>query len=369
MTQTGPSAPTFRANELAEASISGLQGLESVAGFDAEYHAIRRTFGIADMSDLGKLRVAGENARDVLDVVLTGNVQNLPENAMRNMLALDAAGSIVTDVCVYSGFDEYLLLTEAATLPVLKDEIGARCTSDVEITDLTDSHGMFRVDGPEAADLPRVLIGLEAAGLNLMSFAECRLDGASLTVGRIGSAGEWGYQFVAERDALQMVLERLLEIHPEILRCGRGVFNVLQMEVRSFNRRLDLPYGETPLAAGLHWMIDFRKPEFVGRDALMASKESLAKRMICLRMDDGAPVPPPGAAVHLDGQPVGYVANAAFSPALGVPIALAYLDAAVAVVGLPVAVAVDSEDWSGQTVSAPFVRTRSNLSRQGNTEK
>ena len=68
------------------------------------------------------------------------------------------------------------------------------------------------------------------------------------------------------------------------------------------------------------------------------------------------PVPPTGAAVQLQGNVVGYIANAAWSPLLGYPIALAYLDTEVAVVGIPLAI----EGASATTVSAPFVRTRSN---------
>jgi aminomethyltransferase len=331
----------------------------SVSGLENEYRAIRERLGISDFSDIGKLRIRGEGAREFLDSVLTGNCQNMAENSMRTMLALDDDGSITAEVLVASSFDEFLLQTDRTSFAALCAMLQNTGHDGVDIKDVTENEGVLRVDGFDAAILPRQLIGLEAAGLRLMTFVECQVDGIPVTVTRLGSAGEFAFQFIASRQSLPELLSRLRKLHPEARLCGRAVFDVLHLEMRAFNRWRDLPYNEPCFSAGLHWMVDFRKPAFHGRAPLLATKGSLERRMVCVRMPHESSVPAVGTAVALEGMPIGYVANAAFSPMLDCPIALTYLATAVAVVGLGVTV----EGVACRTVSAPFVETRSNTLR------
>ncbi|MGH7268440.1 MAG: aminomethyltransferase family protein [Candidatus Rokuibacteriota bacterium] len=366
MRPPSPLRPAFADAGAAFAVADGVERATRVAGLEVEYRAVREHVGVGDLSDLGRIRVAGEAARDALDGLLAGNVQNLPENAMRGTVALGEDGRILAQTTVHCLFDEYLLTTDGDSRGALLGLLEAGMPAGVRVADLSDSHGMLRVDGPDAADLPRALFGLEAAGLRLMSLATCRLDGAEVIVSRIGSTGEYGYTLMAERDALPEILERLRRLVPDAALCGSDAYDVLLLEMRSFNRRRDLPHDEPLLAAGLHWMIDFRKPAFVGRDAVLAAKKrGLQRRMVCVRLDRGAPVPAPDAVVRLERRAVGYVAHAAFSLALAAPIGLAYLDASCAVVGLPVTVDTRGGPAAARTVSAPFVRTRSNAGRSG----
>jgi aminomethyltransferase len=360
-------SPLREAFTEAGARFAGGDGVEWAAAVttpEAEYRAVRGHVGIADASELTRIRVTGEKARDVLDGLLAGNVQGLPEQAVRTTLALHEDGRILSDVTVHAFFDDYLLTAGAGARDPLLERLEAAAPDGVGVEDWSASHGMVRIDGPDAADVPRALIGLEAAGLRLMSFAECRLDGVPVMVTRVGSTGEFGYQLMAERDALPGILDRLRRLVPDARLCGREAYDLLHLEMRSFNLRRDVPHGEPPLAAGLHWMVDFRKPAFVGRDALLEAKARVGeRRMVCVRLEPGGPVPEPDAPVRLEGRPVGYVAHAAWSFGLETAIGLAYLDAPVAVVGLPVTVDTSGGPAPGSTVSAPFVRTRSNTAR------
>ncbi|MBI4014091.1 MAG: aminomethyl transferase family protein [Candidatus Rokubacteria bacterium] len=364
MARTSPLRDAFAEAGARFAAGDGVEWAAAVTAPEAEYRAVRQHVGIADGSELARIKVTGEKAREVLDALLAGNIQSLPEQAVRTTLALHEDGRILSDVTVHCFFDDYLLTAGAGAREALLGRLEAAAPDGVRVEDWSASHGMVRIDGPDAADVPRALIGLEAAGLRLMSFAECRLDGVAVMVTRVGSTGEFGYQFMAERDALAGILGRLRRLVPEAVLCGREAYDLLQLEMRSFNLRRDVPHGEAPLAAGLHWMVDFRKPAFLGRDALLGAKaRGLERRMVCVRLEGGRPVPEPDATVRLDGRPVGYVAHAAWSFGLETAIGLAYLDAPVAVVGLPVAIDTSDGPAPGTTVSSPFVKTRSNTGR------
>ena len=84
------------------------------------------------------------------------------------------------------------------------------------------------------------------------------------------------------------------------------------------------------MQAGSGWAVGWGKPEFWGRDALVAEKAAgPARRLRGLRAT-GRGVPRPGMDVLADGARVGVTTSGTFSPTLKVGIALALLDADVA---------------------------------------
>jgi aminomethyltransferase len=92
--------------------------------------------------------------------------------------------------------------------------------------------------------------------------------------------------------------------------------------------------------AGSGWAVGWSKPEFWGRDALVAEKEAgPARRLRGLRAT-GRGIPRAGMAVLRHGEQVGVTTSGTFSPTLKAGIALALIDTASGV-GLDDAVTVD----------------------------
>ena len=97
----------------------------------------------------------------------------------------------------------------------------------------------------------------------------------------------------------------------------------------------ELTANTTPFDAGLGRVVKFDKPgDFVGREALAAAAARAAEqppRVLVGLIAEGRRVPRAGYTVHgPDGAVAGEVTSGAPSPTLGVPLAMAYVDAAVA---------------------------------------
>ncbi len=327
---------------------------------DSEYRAIRGNAGIWDYSDLVKIRVSGERATEALDGVVAGNVENLQENSIRHTLMLDESGQILVDVMIFADFDEYIVTCapegRERMLPVL-EAIGG---DGVDVEDISDRYSVWVVEGPEAWKISRDIVGMEATGVRLLGFLQCDIDGNEGLLVRIGSSGEYGYMFWVAPDAAAGVLDRIREIDPEAVVCERDIQHLLKLEVRAFNLERDVIESETPLQAGLHWMIDFHKDAFTGRDALLAERQAgLTKKLVAFQLvEEGALAR--SAGIFDGDEQVGYGANHGFSPTLGCSIGLAYLDAEYAWVGLQLAVEAEAGKLPMTTVSAPFFITESN---------
>lgn len=339
------------------------EGAQAGAGHEAEYAAIRKGIGITDRSEMGKFRVSGEAALGLLDRAVTCNVENLPENAIRLGLMLDEAGRILADVQVYNNFEDYIVTCDSPLRQPVLARLQECNPGGAVVDDISAELRAICVEGPRSWHVPQRLVGLDATGLRLLNFNHTQVGDVKTILARVGFTGEYGYLFFVPPESSDAVLARMREAAPEAVPCGREVHDLLRLEVRSFNLQLDVVEGETPLQVGLHWMIDFRKQGFAGSAALFAEKQrGVARRLVAFKCERGGE-PRRGDALFDGEAKVGYVANAAHSPALGCAIGLAYLDSAYAWVGIRLELAAAGGRVEAHTVSAPFFVTESTLIR------
>jgi aminomethyltransferase len=110
----------------------------------------------------------------------------------------------------------------------------------------------------------------------------------------------------------------------------------------------------TPVQARCGWAVGWKKPQFWGRDVLLAEKEAGAARLLwgLEGLDRG--IPRPHMAVSAGGGAVGEVTSGTFSPSLRKGIALALLDRSVEE-GAEVDVDVRGRSSRFRVVKPPFV--------------
>ncbi len=294
-----------------------------------------------------------------INELVAGNLDRLVENSIRWTAILDEFGRVIADVQIYNDFGKYLVTCAGPLRSPVLNSLRASGRDDVEIEDLTETMAVVAVEGPRALAVPLAIAGMDASGLSLLKFTRCNVQGTEVLLSRIGYSGEFGFQFFLRSDRAEQLVERILDVSPDAIRCGQKVQELLRLEARSF----DLPHttfrGETALEAGLHWMIDFRKPGFLGREAVMAEKaRGLERRLVGFLLDKGVLVAR-GTEVLDEDVPVGYVAQCAWSPALSRTIGVAYIDTPYAWVGIELEVAEEGERGRLLTVSAPFLLTES----------
>ena len=326
---------------------------------DREYHAIRTALGVTELKGMVKLRLSGDAASAVLEHVVAGNVGRLAEDTIRWTVILDERGCVVADVQIYREFDEFLVTCDTdAHETVLAAFRGAGAGAG-PIEDRTSRLAAIAVEGPDAPAAVEAVAGPDARGLSLLRFTRLALNGAEVMLARIGFTGEFGYFFFVEPENSEKIIARILTAAPAAARCGAAVHDLLRLEMRAFNRTCDIFRNESALEAGLHWMIDFRKPGFRGRDAVFAEKSRGLRQRLLGFVLDGEAALDRGAAVSIDRHRVGYVTNAAWSPTLRKTIGLAYLDQTCAWVGVDVDIEHSAGVGRATTASAPFFVTES----------
>ncbi len=291
--------------------------------------------------------------------MLTNDIEAVKAGAGCYTAYLTAQGRMIADLWLYE-LGDLILLSLAGDL---RATVTARLdqfifSEDVQLGDVTDEFAQVAVVGPSAAELVEGLLD-DAPAVPLEALSEhgnlrTRIDGRAAIVTRVTDTGEPGFDLYVERDRAGWLKDRLSaagapeldEESAEILRVEAGV--------PLFHRDMD---EETiPLEAGIESRaISMTKGCYVGQEVIVRvlhrGHGRVARKLVGL-MIDGEAVPAAGAPVMSGDRAVGEVTSGVHSPALGGPIALAYVQRDFIAPG-----SVLSVNGAGATVTTlPFVQ-------------
>lgn len=299
------------------------------SGVVEEHLAVRTAVGMFDVSHLGNVEVRGPGAKDFVNACFTNDLNRIgPGQAQYTLCCDDATGGVVDDLIVYHGrADDLQLVPNAANTPEVVRRLRAAAPAGIEIADQHEDFAILAVQGPRSPEVLAAL-GLQA-GMDYMAFDRV----GDLTVCRTGYTGEHGYELVVPAAEAGALWDRLIDAVAALggRPCGLGARDTLRTEMGYPLHGQDLSLDITPVQARCGWAVGWSKPEFWGRDALVAERERGAARLLwgLLALDRG--IPRPHMVVRsADGGDVGEVTSGTFSPSLKVGIGLALLDRAVA---------------------------------------
>jgi aminomethyltransferase len=330
----------------------------SGGGVIKEHTAVREAVGLFDVSHLGKAGVRGPGAAAFVNACLSNDLGRIqPGKAQYTLCCDDPTGGVVDDLIAYlHGDDDVFLVPNAANTAEVVRRLKAAAPADIEVSDEHTGYGVLAVQGPRSPELLGRL-GLPADH-DYMSFTVSTLDGRELVVCRTGYTGEHGYELIPRWDDSGPLWDVLLDAGADLgLRpCGLGARDTLRTEMGYPLHGHELSLDVTPVQARSGWAVGWKKPQFWGRETLLAEREAGPRRQMwgLESLDRG--IPRPGMTVRAGDRPVGDVTSGTFSPTLrrGIGLALLATDAGIDE-GAEVAVDVRGRPSGMRVVKPPFV--------------
>src|SRR5258708_5428869 len=331
-------------------------------GIVEEHQTVRNNVGIFDISHMGQLIVEGASASEWLNTMLTNNVGKLDVGTGQYTFLLNDCGGIIDDLIVYRiGQREFLLVVNAARADEdfawLQDYLPA--ANAVLLTNRSADFGGVAIQGPRIAEFFHALFGNDADLPPRNSIADFPFGGTTVSVARTGYTGEDGIEvFFRAPDALKFwnaALERgkLFAIKP----CGLGARDTLRLEMCYPLNGSDLSPERNPIEAGLGFFVDLAKPDFVGRDALLKTKEfGPREKLVPFRMKEKGPPPRPHYAVFGNGERIGEVTSGTLSPSLNWGIGMAYVSSAHAKIGVEIDIEIRAQKFPATVEKKPLYR-------------
>jgi len=323
-----------------------------------EHQAVRQRVGIFDISHMGQLRVSGPAAEPWLNTLLTNNLKRLQLSEGQYTMLLNEQGGVIDDLIVYCrGSNDYFLVVNAAKIEEDFVWMQSRLTGEVALSDLSDHFAALAVQGPGSAEL----LGRFGELPTRNQIREFRIQGIPVLLARTGYTGEDGFELFYPAAAAAVIWNHLLEIGASlgVKPCGLGARDTLRTEVCYPLNGSDLSPSRTPLEAGLGFFVDLEKPEFVGRDPLLAQKqEGLRQRFIALKSDGKCPPPRAHYGIFVGDAQVGELTSGTQSPSLGIGIGLGYVDVPFSKPGQKVEIDVRGRRFPATVEKKPLYKKR-----------
>jgi aminomethyltransferase len=333
----------------------------------AEHQAVRTAAGLFDLSHMGELLVTGPAAGAALDYALVGHLSVLEPGRARYTMICAEDGGVIDDLIVYRlAPEEFLVVANAANTPVVTQALTERASGhDAEVSDRTADYALIAIQGPHAAHILAGLASIPLAPVKYYASQPATVAGRQVLLARTGYTGEDGFELFTRPDDAAGVWSALMTAGaPDgLIPAGLAARDTLRLEAGMPLYGNELSRDVTPFEAGLGRVVKLNKPgDFVGRAALAQRAAAGPAQVLAGLAGQSRRVPRHGYRVLWDGAEAGTVTSGAPSPTLGIPIAMAYLDPAVATAaaadtsGSRLAVDIRGRAEPARLTSLPFYR-------------
>jgi aminomethyltransferase len=338
-------------------------------GIIGEHFHTRTKAGLFDVSHMGQALLEGPAAAARLETLVPGDIQGLGPGRMRYTQFLDQHGHILDDLIVTrlpdDGPRERLFLVVNAAVKAADFAHIAAALPDLKLS-IMAGHALLALQGPKAVEVLRRRLHdakadeSESQALARMPFMSARafdLGGLRLGMSRSGYTGEDGFEISLAQEAAAAFAQDLVG-DPDVLPVGLGARDSLRLEAGLCLYGHDIDMTTDPVEAGLMWSISKRRcldGGFPGAGAIgRAIAEGPSRRRVGLLIEGKAPARE-GAEIMQGDKVIGRLTSGGFSPSLGRPIAMGYVEAAYAAQGESVEVMLRGKPVAAKVAATPFV--------------
>jgi len=301
-----------------------------------EYFACRNTCAVFDLTPMTKYHISGQDALPYLNRLVTRDVGKIKPGRVGYSVWCADDGRVIDDGTIFHLHNnEYRLCSQERHLDwLLTNTIGF----DIALKEETHEVAALALQGPTSCATLRTM-GLEnIESMKPFDIRHFNFENTQLMVSRTGFTGDLGYELWIDPEHAEVLWDRLFEagrlhgIQPmgdEALAMLRVEAGFIQAghEFVCANATVRASHTRSPFELGLGWLVDFNKPVFNGRKALLAEKEH-GHRYNLVKLDIDGNKPACDSYVFTKNKKLaGTVTSATWSPSAKASIALASLKA------------------------------------------
>jgi len=315
-----------------------------------EYNAIRNSAALIDITPLFKYLITGRDATKFVNRVIARDINKVAVDQVIYCCWCDPQGKVIDDGTITRlGENEYRWTAADPSLRWFQqNSLGL----NVEIEDISEQIAALALQGPTSGKLLHAVANANVANLKYFRLARGKIAGVPVDISRTGYTGDLGFEIWMPWkeagkvwDAL-VTLGKVFDVHPagmialDIARIEAGLI-LIEVDYISSKKALIESQKYAPEEIGLGKLVDLKKDNFVGREALAREKKNggAERRLVGLEIDWNevealydklkmAPQVPSIASrvavpVYRGGKQVGKATSTTWSPTLKKMIALA----------------------------------------------
>jgi glycine cleavage system T protein len=326
---------------------------------EAEYWHLLNHVTLWDVAVERQVEITGPDAFRFTNLLTPRDLSKCAVGQGKYVLITAPDGGIVNDpVLMRLGENHFWLALADSDVLLFATGLAAHLDMDVQLREPDVSP--LQIQGPRSKDVVHGLFGEQATALKYYWFLETDLDGIPVVLTRTGWTGEVGFE-VYLRDG-----SRGTDLWERIMAAGApydirptGPSDIRRVEAGILNYGADMTLENNPYEVGLGRLVDQGKEQdYMGREALRrVAAEGVRRRLVGIEIegdriafnDRAWPVRGP------NGDPVGRVTSALYSPRLERNIGYAWVPTALEDLGTRLTVETPSGEAAATVVEVPFV--------------
>jgi aminomethyltransferase len=328
----------------------------------AEHRAVRNGVGIFDLSHMGEFEVSGPGMLEFLESVTTNDVASLKLYQAQYTLMMNDDGGIVDDLLVYNLPGRVMLVVNAANIDKDFAWLKKHCPPSVKLVDHSAETALVAIQGPKAEAVMSRIAEYNLAGIEYYHAADGKVAGHTVVFSRTGYTGEDGFEIYLPNDLAEGCWDAAMKAGAEfgITPIGLGARDTLRLEMKFALYGNDIDDATNPIEAGLSWVVKPEKPTaFVGREHIVAMKQSGPPRKLIAFVLNEKGIPRQGCDIQVNGSIVGKVTSGTHSPSLDQGIGMGYVATPYTKVGQTIGVMIRGNLIAATIIKPPFVQNTS----------
>ena len=325
-------------------------------GIQSEYFSIRENVGLFDVSHMGEFYIYGEHATKFLDYLTLNNVSKLKIGDAQYSAMCNNEGGIIDDLILYKKNNGYLMVVNASNITKNYDWVCKNIIKGVKIDNLSNKLSLIALQGPSSRD---ILSKLTKINLHLpfYSFKEGLIHQYQVMLSRTGYTGELGFEIYGDDNSILNIWNRLIDYG--VKPAGLAARDILRMEMKYCLYGNDINNTTNPLEAGIGWIIDFSKNNFIGREALIKTKtKGISKNLVAFLMEERG-IPRKGYEIFVEDKKIGEVTSGTQSPLLKKGIGLGYIKIPYNKINQQIFICIRNKLIKAKIIKAPFIKSAS----------
>lgn len=327
-----------------------------------EAKAARSSCGIFDASHMGEILIEGDKAFDFFQRLTPNDIAQTVYGKMQYNLFLNSSGGIIDDFMSYNLGNKILCVVNASNKDKVLNWLYQNNQEEVKITDQSDQLALIAIQGPNSAELVKLIFGDNVFNLSYMHFEKITLEGKEFLISRSGYTGEDGFEIYASWNQAGYLWDKIVESGRKfgLAFCGLGARDILRIEAGYPLYGHEIDDDTNPYEASLDWAVKLNK-DFISREILKKAKDTPdSKKRIGFIMLERA-FPRQGHQIYISDKCLGRVTSGVFSPNLNSFIGMAYLGRKYCCLNNEIYIEIRDKRYLAKIVKFPFIKLRTKI--------
>jgi len=313
---------------------------------------------LCDVAVERQVEITGPDAAQFIQMLTPRNLSKMAVGQCKYILITNADGGLLNDPVLLRLAENHFWISLADS-DILLWAQGVAINSGLDVSIHEPDVSPLQLQGPNSGKVMEALFGESIMDLKYYWLREVELDGIPLIASRTGWSSELGYEiYLQDGSRGDELWEKIMEAgKPFGLKPGH-TSSIRRIEGGMLSYHADADIHTNPFELSFDRLVDLEMDmDFIGKAALRKIRdEGVSRKQVGIEID-GAPLEGSNTTfwvIEKDGETVGKVTSAIYSPRLEKNIALAMIAIECSELGTALKVATPQGEAKAVVVEYPF---------------